>query len=677
MYQAVSKALLNHIGKQDLIEYISAKISLKTSQMIEVIGGSGSGKTHLYQTLCDSLTDTDTQVYQYSPSIIEINQFKPLSKLIFDLEDDIYNELIEGAKILSTDSRYDFFFYLTEKLREQEKIRSKIIVIDNCELIDRYTLDFLQYYVQYAAEERVHFIAFTSEELFPFSDKITLEYLSFSDIRNILKDIFNMSEGDLKIQSELLYTLSNGNIYIIEHLIRDFMRNNKNKDFNLKSYLDKQISLGTIYSDEIEALKDSEKELLYSIFLLDRQANPENIQKYLKKINSKLDTATLQKNLDRMLDEDFIETNNYVYRIKKLRPFSDFFLQLPAADRSKIYTKMTAFLKVLYKDSLLDLSSYQVGLHLFDDTYNTLNEEAFLIIRDYLERINEYDKVLIISELIIRLADSDEKKIKALFKAGTICKHSLKFDESAQFFRQALSLSISKSLPIEEVVFELTDSLYKLNSFAYALEMIKKYQNEYKDSYWTSKLLLMQSEINIDMNNDAEARDNVDKVFELYTSIEDNNTRQSVYAEAKKMLGKIHYYNNQWDKAEALFKEAGKIFASLNDIAGLAAIDNNLGVLKMYRGDWKETEELFLQSLELERQRYSYDGVSICYNNLGGLWEDRGDYIKSLDYFNEALKINKLLSDRYNICNIYNNIGVTYMDNGEFEKAGEAFEKTL
>ncbi|MCB5231136.1 MAG: sigma 54-interacting transcriptional regulator, partial [Candidatus Cloacimonas sp.] len=644
---------------------------------IEIIGGSGSGKTHLYQKLCKNLVSEDYTLHQYAPSIIEVNQFKALSMLIFDLTDSEYNDLVEGAKILSTDSRYDFFFFITEQLRQQGKIKSKVIVIDNCDLLDRYTLDFLQYYVQYAAEERVHFIGLTSEELFPFSEKIKLDYLSYSDILLVLKDIFEQDEAELKTQSELLFTLSHGNIYIIEHLIRDFVKTNKSTNFNLTSYLDKQVDLTTIYYNELAELSKADKQALYAVFLLDRQATEENVYDYLSKSDKKLTKKSLNETLDKLIGDDFMEDNGPIYRIKKLRPFRDFFLELSTEERNKIYETVSKFHKELHKDSKLDLSSYQVGLHLFDPEYNSITEDAFVTMRDYLERINEYDKVLEISEFIIELSKTDEKKIKALLKAGVICKHSLKFEESAQYFREALRISSEISAPIEEIVFELADSLYKLNSFAYALEMIKKYQAEYKDKYWTAKLLLMQGEINIDSNNDTEAREIVEQLYELYPEIEDQDKKQFILAETKKLLGKVYYYTNQWDKAEGAFKEAGKIFQALNDIAGLAAIDNNLGVLKMYRGDWKETEELFLQSLELERQRYSLDGVSICYNNLGGLWEDRGDYVKSLDYFNEALKIKKLLSDRYNICNIYNNIGVTYMDNGEFEKAGEAFEKTM
>ena len=252
-----------------------------------------------------------------------------------------------------------------------------------------------------------------------------------------------------------------------------------------------------------------------------------------------------------------------------------------------------------------------------------------------------------------------------------------RFEVACQNLREALQISNTANEPIEEIVYALADSLYRMNSYAYALEVIKKHYPSLKDKYWLYKIILLQAEINIELNNDKEAKQYTDQIFDEYEEIDDQVKRQEIFAETKKILGKIYYYTSQWEKAEAAFIEADKIYKNLSDIAGQAAISNNLGILKMYKGDLKEAEDYYLNSLNLEKKRYNLDGISVCYNNLGGLWEDRGDYKKSLNYFNEALKIKKLLSDRYNICNIYNNIGVTYMDNGQFEKAAEAFDKTL
>ncbi len=677
MDSIINKTILGHIGKSDLINELQRKISFKSSELLEIIGGSGSGKTYLFKKLCQELDKKEIKYIKYYPSVFVINQFHNLFKLVFDISDEEYQNLIDLAIQQETTGKYDLFYYLTEKMRKDRKLHDLVLLIDNGEVLDNFTLEFIQYFVQYSTSRQIKIIVFSTKELFPFSTKERLDFFNVTDILKVLADLFNQKEEDLQSQGEILFNITKGNIYVIEYILNEFYKAGKFKEFNLTSYLDKQISVQSIYTEKLNQLTTQHKDVLKGIFLLDKQANEEVLKSFLSSKSTKIDSKKLKAIIKDLLKERIIEETENGYEIMKLDCFKEYFFLLESEEKKKLYQ----MIRDLYDRSKLDaplcFGAYQIKQYFFDNDVQLPEEKILLQISDYLESIHDYENLMEVLRLIEKIIKSDKKRVSLQLRVGRINKKLNRFEMACQNYRKALQIATSLKISLEEIIYELADGLYRMNSYAYALEVIKKHYKSLHDKYWLCKIILLQAEINIELNNDKEAKQFTDQIYEEYEEIKDQDKKQMIFAETKKVLGKIYYYTSQWDKAEAAFNEAEKIYSHLHNTAGQAAINNNLGILKMYKGEWKEAEEYYLKSLNLEKKRSNLDGISVCYNNLGGLWEDRGDYKKSLNYFNEALNIKKLLSDRYNICNIYNNIGVTYMDNGEFEKAAEAFDKTL
>ncbi len=677
MDRIINKTILHHIGKSNLITELQRKITQKKSDLIEIIGSSGSGKTYLFKKLSEELKKKGLKFQKYYPSTFEVNQFHDIFKLIFELNDDEYGELYEFAARFETLGRYDLFYMLTEKMRKRDRLDDLILLIDNADAIDSYTLDFLQYFVQYPTERQIKIIVFTASELFPFSSKEHLDFFNVSDILLVLSELFEQKGKELQTQSEILFNITQGNIYIIEYILNEFFHEGKDKEFKLTSYLDKQISIQQIYSEKLNKLNKREINVLKAIFLFDKYASETALKKYFSQKGNKIEPAQLQKIIKGLLNNLYIEETDAGYKIMKLGCFKDYFYNLESEARKKSYQYFHDLYAKTHSDYLQKFATYQIKQYLLDKEAILPEDKMLKGFSDYLETLHDYDNLMNVLQLYESKVKTNKMKIELQLRMGRVNKKMSRFEEACQNFREALRITKTAKSPIEEIVYELTDSLYKMNSYTYALEIIKKHYPSLKNKYWLCKIILQQAEINIELNNDKEAKTYADQIYEEYEAIEDQEKKQRIFAETKKILGKLYYYTNQWEKAEAAFNEANTIFRNLSDIAGQAAISNNLGILNMYKGEWKEAEDKYLKSLSLEKKRYNLDGISVCYNNLGGLWDDRGDYKKSLNYFNEALKIKKMLSDRYNICNIYNNIGVTYMDNGEFEKAAEAFEKTL
>ncbi|MCK4694323.1 MAG: tetratricopeptide repeat protein, partial [Candidatus Cloacimonetes bacterium] len=296
---------------------------------------------------------------------------------------------------------------------------------------------------------------------------------------------------------------------------------------------------------------------------------------------------------------------------------------------------------------------------------------------DDLSKIKDYESLIEIYRIYLTKTDSPEKEIEILSGLGNANKNMGKIEIAAEYFRQALKICVKNSLSPDEVVYYLADTLFTMNSSAFALEILKKNSPTSEDRILICRTALLKAEILQDIEKLEEAREITEETFHIADQIKEIDVRFEMKADLKKMMGKVYYSWVDWNKAQTEFEDAEKLYLKVNNLEGLAAVYNNLGVLAMYRGEGKNAESLFLKSLKYEKERYNLSGISVCYSNLGSLFEDKSDYKKSLYYLNEALKIQKLLSDRYNITNIYLNIGVAYMDNGKYKKAEEAFSQSL
>jgi len=129
MNSIINKTILQHIGKSDLISELQRKLHHQSSELIEIIGDTGSGKTYLFNKLSQQLEEKGTDFKLYYPSVFEINQFSNVFKLIFDLDNKAFEETMKQAIDEQTSFKYDFFFLLTELMRKSNKLHLLILAM--------------------------------------------------------------------------------------------------------------------------------------------------------------------------------------------------------------------------------------------------------------------------------------------------------------------------------------------------------------------------------------------------------------------------------------------------------------------------------------------------------------------------------------------------------------------
>ncbi len=663
MIKKIEQALTQFVAeKLQLVERIVDRQRETKSHLIEILGPSGTGKSYLFKQLCQSLDETGVNYNVILPRVFTFNQLEELVKLLFQLDDAEYQKIIENSKDYNTGRKYDFFYYLTETLNERESFKPITLLIDDCNKMDSYTLDFLQYLVQYAPESGLHIIVFDKQKVFTFSEVEQLDYLKTEDISKILSMLYPDSNKDFTSESDILKSITEGNLFILEHIFSEMLSNTKLKTIDLTPFIERQFNDQDIYRTKFQALNKIQRDLMEWIYLLDGRATIDILSSFVK-------SKKVEQELKYLEEQNYILRYKTLYGLKKISSFQQEWSGKSLETRKEMVTNLLHYL-VKKKESNLNLGKYYLAL---DD----LSNDLFFEIVNYLNLINDHQNLIQLHQFRLSKQTEPTERLYSYMQIGKTYKNMNEKEHAAEQFRQCLQICTENSIPAEETIFQLADSLFAINSTNFALEIIKKYTPQTISSYWRAKILLLKAEILMEIESYDESFACLDDAAESISHVDDKEKRYKLQADTRKIKGKIYYYNNEWDQAAVAFKDAESLYKMENDFAGLAAIYNNLGALYMFQGEWKDSEQMLQHSLELEKKRYNLNGISVCYNNLGGLMDDKGDREHSIYYLEEALKLQRLLNEPYNITNIHNNIGVTYMDANDFERAEDAFKQSL
>ncbi len=663
MIKKIEQALTQFVAeKLQLVERIVDRQREKKSHLIEILGPSGTGKSYIFKQLCLSLEETGVPYTVVLPRVFVFNQLDELVKLLFKITDAEYDGIIENSRQFSTGRKYDFFYYLTETLNKKKAFQPITVLIDDCNKMDAYTLDFLQYVVQYAPDNGLHIIVFAKDKVFTFSDIEQLEYLKTEDIRKILTILYPEAGSEFTSEGDILKNITDGNLFILEYIFNDMLSHSKSKQVDLSPYIEKRYNDQEIYKQKFKTLSKLQQDLMQWIYLLDGRATVEILSLFIK-------SKKLGKELLELEEQNYVLRYAKLYGVKKIKAFQEEWNNLDDIVCKDMLTTIVQYF-TKQKETFLQLGMYYIAL-------NELAPEPFLKIVDYLDLINDHQNLEKIYLFQLNHQIKPSEQLYYLMQIGKTYKNMNDKEHAAEQFRQCLQICTENGIPAEETIYQLADSLFAINSTNFALEIIKKYTPQTISNYWRARILLLKAEILMEVESYNESVSCLDDATEAIAHVDDKDKRYKLQADTRKLKGKIFYYNNEWDQAAVAFRDAESLYKLENDFTGMAAIYNNLGAIFMLQGEWEQSEQMLQRSLELEQQRFNLNGISVCYNNLGSLMDDKGDRERSIYYLEEALKLQRLLNEPYNIANIHNNIGITYMDANEFDKAEDAFRHSL
>jgi transcriptional regulator with GAF, ATPase, and Fis domain/energy-coupling factor transporter ATP-binding protein EcfA2 len=660
MFKVMHRFVSDRFKSSKLLDLL---LDVETSHLVEISGKSGSGKSYLIGTLMDLLKDRYARINFYSPYPYQFNQFGRIIRILTDIPESRLQELIDTHhENYSTGRKYDFFYYLSTQLMEQGYLTPRVLIVDDCDVLDPYTRDFLQYLVHSAEDSGIQIVAISRKRLFPFAAVEYIPSLNVDDLSKLLHFAFPENNLSYITESEILQKISDGNLMIVQKILQEMLRDKPSSGLDMSSFLEKTYDPWQLFRDDLEALSATQKELLIAMFILGDDFNDDRAVALGFKKNLKRDTDVLRElGLLGCINDECI-----VQKKSSLLAWLD---ENPDELGGTLINRLT---DLLARESLHPQQRAKMLM-----LANKNKSDLFTGLTDYFDRIADNDSLLQVYQYTLTHTRKPVDQLMVNKKIGLAYAAMNQKDKAVDHFRQGLHICTENALSADEIVYHLSNNLFAVNSTGFALEIIKKYSPTSIDEYWKAKILLLKADILAETEEFDEAFKVLEEVLHALNKVEDKTKRYTIQAEAKKTKGKVHYYINEWDQSEQAFKDAETMYELAKDHIGLAAIYNNLGVLYMFQGDWDKSEQFFLRSLTIEKEHYNLVGVSVCYNNLGGLMDDRGDAQRSLLYLEEALQLQKMLNEPYKLTNIYNNIGVTLMDHGEYDKAEDALKKSL
>ncbi|WP_417800639.1 tetratricopeptide repeat protein [Tenacibaculum sp.] len=188
-----------------------------------------------------------------------------------------------------------------------------------------------------------------------------------------------------------------------------------------------------------------------------------------------------------------------------------------------------------------------------------------------------------------------------------------------------------------------------------------------KINYATGKadVIYYKGHIDVNKSNYKESILKFKEAIKLYKSL--NNRKGESYA--NNGIGMAYYYQSDFSNAIVYYKKSAEIDESLNDLKGVAGSLNNIGNIYADQGNYVEAIRNYTRSKELKLKVKDTMGVARAYTNIGSIFGEQGNYPRALENFNTAVGIYEKLGLSNYTARLMLNMGMVYNNLGNIEKA--------
>jgi tetratricopeptide (TPR) repeat protein/TolB-like protein len=150
-----------------------------------------------------------------------------------------------------------------------------------------------------------------------------------------------------------------------------------------------------------------------------------------------------------------------------------------------------------------------------------------------------------------------------------------------------------------------------------------------------------------------------------------------VVASALARQGECLHYLGEFDKADAVFKEAQLIYTEAGDRFGVAGALTGLATDAYQRGDLKSARTIYEQSLTMDRDIGSERDAATVLGDIAMTFYDQGDLARAKEMYQQALTAKRTVDDKSGIANSLNSIGNVLADEGDQAGARKAYRDAL
>jgi len=138
-------------------------------------------------------------------------------------------------------------------------------------------------------------------------------------------------------------------------------------------------------------------------------------------------------------------------------------------------------------------------------------------------------------------------------------------------------------------------------------------------------------------------------------------------------MGNAERDMGEYRTAEEYYSRSASLFSDLNDVLGIAAVENNLGVVNFYLEELEGAIKHFEEALEA-RRRAGVEDVTLELGNIGLCLGELGRYAEAAGYLEESLALATRLDSRLTIGLSHHNLGNARRNLGQREDSAAHIE---
>ena len=133
--------------------------------------------------------------------------------------------------------------------------------------------------------------------------------------------------------------------------------------------------------------------------------------------------------------------------------------------------------------------------------------------------------------------------------------------------------------------------------------------------------------------------------------------------------GVMAFFQGEYDRAEALWRESLALFRDLGETTGIAYSYGNLGLVADAQGDYERAVASYEEALTLFRQLDDRTYIAYMLHNLGLIAYFQGHHARATALYEESLALVRALQDQNSIAMTLGNLGLVAFVQGDYDRA--------
>jgi DNA-binding winged helix-turn-helix (wHTH) protein/tetratricopeptide (TPR) repeat protein len=142
-------------------------------------------------------------------------------------------------------------------------------------------------------------------------------------------------------------------------------------------------------------------------------------------------------------------------------------------------------------------------------------------------------------------------------------------------------------------------------------------------------------------------------------------------------LAIVHYEQGDLDRAEAMYREAIRVFRQIGDLQGITAASGNLGDIALSRGNLTEAARALSDAIPGYKEIGDKDGVALTVADLAKIARLRGELKAALSGYEEAQAIAQEIADKRGVAYALDGVGDVLADQGDLQSARKSYLESL